>query len=105
MMGTNCPSTRMASPLQAGDTIKISLWVKMSESAQTFQMFTAHYHPRKSSRWARPKDDSHAISRTLIDNAGKWKYIEAYHVSIVLFDICVIVCIAANNLLYTSFYL
>lgn len=42
-------------------------------------MFTAHYHPRKTSRWAKPSDDSHAISRTLIDNAGKWKYIEAYH--------------------------
>ena len=79
MMGANCPATRMTTELQAGDTIKISLWVKMAEAAQVFQMFTAHYHPRKAGRWARPTDDSHVISRTLIDNANKWKYIEAYH--------------------------
>lgn len=70
----------MGLQFQAGDVIKISLWVKMSASAQVFQIFTAHYHPRKSSRWAKPTDDSHAIARVLVDNAGKWKYVEAYHV-------------------------
>jgi hypothetical protein len=79
MMGANCPTTQMATELQVGDTIKISLWVKMAEAAQVFQMFTAHYHARKPGRWERPKDDSHVISRTSIDNAGRWKYIEAYH--------------------------
>lgn len=79
LIGKNCPATRVATELAAGDTIKISLWVKMSEPAQVFQMFTAHYHSRKAGRWARPKDDSHVISRTRIDNANRWKYIEAYH--------------------------
>lgn len=79
MMGNNCPSNRMGYELQQGDTIKISLWVKMAEAAQVFQMFTAHYHSRKAGRWDRPTDDSHVISRTLIDNANRWKYIEAYH--------------------------
>lgn len=79
MMGPGCPTSRMTSELQAGDTIKISLMVKMSEPRQVFQMFTAHYHARKAGRWARPLDDSHVISRTLVDNANKWKRIEAIH--------------------------
>ena len=78
MMGNHCPANRMAN-LTYGDTIKISLWVKMDEPSQVFQMFTGHYHARKAGRWARPTDDSHVISRTLIDNANKWKYIEATH--------------------------
>eukprot|EP00804_Cyclotella_cryptica_P005395 CCRYP_017085-RA/>CCRYP_017085-RA protein AED:0.06 eAED:0.06 QI:162/1/1/1/1/0.96/28/3961/2317 len=79
MMGANCPVKRMAYELQPGDTVKISLMIKTSQPAQVFQMFTAHYHPRKSNRWARPVDDSHVISRILIDNPNKWKRIEALH--------------------------
>ena len=56
MMGRNCPSTRMTSDLQPGDTVKISLWVKMSQPGQVFQMLTAHFHTRKSRRWERSSD-------------------------------------------------
>jgi hypothetical protein len=79
MMGSNCASTRMPSQLTEGDVIKISLWVKVAEPSQVFQMYTAHYHARKTGRWARPLDDSHVISRTLVDNANKWKKIKAIH--------------------------
>ena len=79
MMGSNCPSSRMPHPLAEGDVFKISLWVKMAQPAQIFQMYTAHYHARKAGAWARPADDSHVIGRTLVDNANKWKKIEAIH--------------------------
>jgi hypothetical protein len=78
-IGFNCPSQRVTLNITEGDTFRISLKVRMHEPNTVFQIYTAHYHPRKVSRWAIPEDDSHIVSRTLVKEADEWVTIEAIH--------------------------
>lgn len=79
LLGPNCLKGRVAEDLKEGDTIRISLMVKMSNPNTVFQMETAHHHIAKKKRWAIPHDDSHIVSRTLIENANEWTRVEAIH--------------------------
>ena len=79
LIGPDCLKSRLSENINEGDTIRISLKVKISNPKTIFQMESAHYHTEKSRRWAIPFDDSHIISRTLIENANEWTHIEAIH--------------------------
>jgi hypothetical protein len=79
-IGPSCTTTRITQPIQAGDTIHISLKVRVENANQVFQMYTGHHHLSKGSlKWTLPADDSHMISRTLIPNKDEWVTIEAVH--------------------------
>ena len=65
----SCNASRISDPIQAGDTIHISLKVLVENDNKVFQMYTGHYHLSKGSlKWTLPADDSHMISSTLIPN-------------------------------------
>lgn len=75
----SCNTTRITQPIQAGDTIRISLKVRTEVADQVFQMYTGHYHLNKGSlKWTLPDDDSHMISRSLLTK-DEWVTIEAVH--------------------------
>ena len=78
-LGSDCWKSRLREDISFGDTIRISLMVKLSNPNTVFQMYSAHYHVNKTRRWSLPSDDSHIISRTLIKNANEWTRIEAIH--------------------------
>lgn len=78
-VGPACSTRRVTEPIQAGDTLKISLKVRITQPNTVFQMYTAHYHNDKTRKWAQPEDDSHMISRTFVSNANEWTTIEAMH--------------------------
>lgn len=79
LIGPECLTSRLSEDLNEGDTLLISLNVKVSEPNTVFQMESAHYHTNKTRRWDIPDDDSHLISRTPILNADEWTRIEAIH--------------------------
>ena len=75
-----CGSNRIAEPIQAGDTLLISMKVRVEAPGQIFQMYTALSHANKGqSPWANPDDDSYMVSRTLVPNANEWVTVEALH--------------------------
>lgn len=79
-MAPACGSNRLAEPLQAGDTLLISMKVRVDTPGQIFQMYTALSHASKGqSPWANPDDDSYMVSRNLVPNANEWVTIEALH--------------------------
>lgn len=79
-IGLGCTNRRVAEPINAGDTIKISLKVRLDTAGQVFQMYTGHYHTDKLPRgWGLPEDDSYMISRTKIPNADEWTTIDVIH--------------------------
>lgn len=76
----SCTAARVSEPVNAGDLLRISLKVRISQPNQIFQLYTGHYHLGKGSRrWTLPVDDSHMISRTLVPNANEWVTVTATH--------------------------
>ena len=72
-IGPSCTARRVLEPIQAGDTLLISLKVRIDTAGQVFQVYTGHYHADKGRRrWALPGDDSQMVSRTLVPNANEW---------------------------------
>lgn len=75
-----CGPSLIKDPILPGETILISLWVKVTLPNKVFQMYTGHFHGRKGRRkWAMPKDDSHIVSRTIIPEANTWTKVTAIH--------------------------
>lgn len=78
-IGPACKEGRMAQSINEGDTLLISLKVRVTEDNQIFQMYTSHYHVDKPRKWGIPKDDSYMISRTLIPQKDVWTTVTAVH--------------------------
>ena len=72
-----CPTSKISESIEAGDTLRISFWVRTSQNNQVFQVSTKHYD--RSKRWDTPVGDSDIVSRTLIKNANEWTKVEAIH--------------------------
>lgn len=79
-IGPACGTQRIREAILPGETILISLWVKLSEANRVFQIYTGHYHKEKGRRnWAMPNDDSYIVSRTIIPEANTWTKVTAIH--------------------------
>jgi len=79
-IGGSCPEARLSEPINAGDAIRIRMWVRPKVANKVFTIYTGHYHTGKSNVWAQVKDNSNIVSRTKLPAANVWTLVEAVHV-------------------------
>ena len=79
-IGSGCSEARVSQPINAGDVIRVKLWLRMKAANKVFTIYTGHYHESKANPWAPVTDSSNIVSRTRIVTANVWTLVEAVHV-------------------------